>query len=304
MSRLRNFSEIGTARGNAVGVDQPTVPKTRDAKSRTIIMPRALDYRRSTGFSRFFLHLSQGRTWLAYGRYRKAIARANAASRRNNWPEAIRRWRSVIEGLGEDAPPKAFLALSKAHRCLGNSDAAEAVLREGRAKHPSDMRLAAKAAKIARARKRWPDAVAVWQSVMKKLDGSTPASVYVHLSRAYRSNGELTNAQKLLSEAVARHPSDVNLLSERAEIAMAQQAWCQAADYYRAVLTKIQTEPDFASHEALVTACRCLARFGDCAPVFAAVQQAKRPEGENKALLAVEGIAYLRSAQMDAARTL
>ena len=106
-------------------------------------------------------------------RLNQAIANAKAASRSQDWREAIWRWRKIIDEFGDKAPPKAFLALCDGHRRRGDLDAAQAAAWEGRAKHPTNLRLAVKGAEIeidraeiAMARTDWRQAAKCWHTVL------------------------------------------------------------------------------------------------------------------------------------------
>ena len=315
---------------------------------------------------------------LVSGPLNRAVADAKAASRSHDWPQAIWRWRKIIDEFGDKAPLKAFLALCKAHEYQGDFDAAETVAWEGRAKHPTDLRLIAKCAKIAMASKRWSEAAAEWRMLLDKdrnasADGvskakpcpsssgrpcqsrgnysrgraihpsevsldselakiatvqedwpqaiwrwrkiidefgdKASAKAFLALYDAQRSLGDLDAAEVTAWEGRAKHPADIRIAIkgaeiaiERAEIAMNRQEWSQAAGRWHTVLD-LHTEGDFAlDGQFAVKACMGLVRGNDCDRVIGIVQELKKREGHSKSLLAIEGVAYLRSSQIELAR--
>jgi tetratricopeptide (TPR) repeat protein len=314
---------------------------------------------------------------LISGERNRAVADAKAASRSHDWPQAIWRWRRIIDESGDKAPPTAFLALSKALKYHGDFEAAVTVAWDGRTKHPTDLRLIANCANMAMATKRWSEAAACWRAVLNR-DGDASAAVYRKLSRAYRYQGDLAKAEEIIHQGRAAHPGDISLNSElakiamvrkdwreaigrwrrlidefgdkappkaflalcdahrrlgdlgaaqaaaregrakhptyirlavqgaeiaieRAEIAMDREEWCQAAEQWQAVLD-FQTAANFALDRPFATACMGLIACNNYDRVIPAVQDLKRRDGESKLLLAIEGIAYLRSSLIEDAR--
>ena len=305
-------------------------------------------------------------------RLTRAMADAKAASRANDWGEAVLRWRSIVNEFGDRAPAKAFLELCKAYEYQGDLASAEAIALEGRIKHPTDIRLTIKCANIAMAQRRWPEAVAGWRTALRRMDGKSSVRPFLKLSRAYRHQGDLAKAEEILSEGWAihahevrlatehakiamvrqdwpeailrwhrvldefadaapanaflklskvyeqeddldaaeavvldgqvKHPTNIPLAVRGAEIAVARKDWHQAARRWPAVLD-IHAQADFPLDERLLAqACASLMAVDDHEGVIPLVQDLKRREGESRLLLAVEGVAYLRSSRTQEAR--
>jgi tetratricopeptide (TPR) repeat protein len=312
-------------------------------------------------------------------RLRRAIADAMVPSNEDNWPEAIRRWREILDEFGDHAPSIAFLKLSKACQRSGDLDAAQAIALEGFAKYPENLSLEAKCAEIAMARKRWPEAVVKLEAVLNRMNGYSPARIYLGLSRAYRHQGNLDNAEEVLAKGRIIHPVDIRLEKEQAKIAMVRKDWPEAIRRWRRILNVFgdkapsnaffelckayQHQGDLDAAETVVLeglarhpkhaglavkraeialqhansalgrkdwseaathwhaildvnldpksavdfravgkACLGLIRCNDYARVIPVVNDWKRREGETKAALAIEGLAYLRSSRTEEAR--
>jgi len=233
---------------------------------------------------------------------RLAVRYANIAMARRHWPEAVTRWRAILGELDASAPAEVYLQLSRAHGRQGNIEEAEEFLRRGRAIHPKNIRLATRYAKIAVARKNWPETVTRWQAILDELDGIAPAEVYLQISRAHDRQGNIEEAEEFLRRGRAKHHSNVSLLTEQLEFALARQDWCQVAESCHAALDVIEAEPDRVLDDRhLANVCNGLMETHDYDRVIAAVQHLKRREGESKLLLAIEGTAYLRSSRTETA---
>ncbi len=209
------------------------------------------------------------------GPLNRAVIDAKAASRSHDWPQAIWRWRKIIDEFGDKAPLKAFRALCKAHEYQGDFDAAETVAREGRAKHPTDLRLTAKCAKIAMESKRWSEAAAEWRVLLNE-DPNPSAEVYRKLSRVYRHQGDLAKAEEIIHEGLANYPGDVRLNSELATIATVQEDWPQAIWRWRKIIDEFGDRAPAKAFLTLYEAHRILGDL-DAAEVTAWEGRAKHP---------------------------
>jgi len=78
-----------------------------------------------------------------------AIEFAKVATLRKDWPEAVTRWRKVVETFTAEAPAKAHRALSQAYRKQAQFESADAVLQAATKLYPRDLKLALDYAKIA-----------------------------------------------------------------------------------------------------------------------------------------------------------
>jgi tetratricopeptide (TPR) repeat protein len=163
---------------------------------------------------------------------------AEIAMAQRHWPEAAERWQAVIAAYGERAPPvSVYSRLARAHRAIDDFTAAETAIRDGLARHPGDPGLAAEDAEIATAREDWREAITRWQAVIAAYgETAPPVSVYSRLARAHRMLGDLPAAEAAVRDGLARHPADVGLAAEHAEIATAQRDWPEVIERWRAAI--------------------------------------------------------------------
>ena len=193
-------------------------------------------------------------------RLRRAIVSAMATSQEGNWPEAIPRWREILNEFNDQAPSIAFLKLSKAYQRYGDLDAAETVALEGLAKHPTNLRLETKCAEIAMARRRWSEAVVRLEAILKRVNGYSSPWVYLGLSRAYRRQGNLENAEEVLGKGWIVHPGELRLVKEYATIAMVRKDWPEAIRRWRRTLSVFG---DKAPSKAFLELCKAYQYQGD-----------------------------------------
>src|SRR5262249_9609417 len=135
-----------------------------------------------------------------------AIELAKIATRREDWPEAVTRWRKVVGTAFAEAPADAHRALSQAYRKQAHFDSAEAGLDAATELYPGDLTLAVDYAKIAGLRKRWDEAVARWLGIVEKFGDRLPAEVYVSLSKAYRMLGQFDTAEATVQGVQQKSP--------------------------------------------------------------------------------------------------
>ena len=118
-------------------------------------------------------------------------------------------------------------------------DEAEALVENARSAHPGHAGLAIEYAKIAAARRDWPNAAARWQAVLdlvKAFGISAPAEACKGLSRAYRRQGKFAAAEAAIGEGRRLHPADINVAAECAELAMARMDWPEAVRRWQTVM--------------------------------------------------------------------
>jgi len=151
------------------------------------------------------------------------------------WCEAAACWRAVLD-KDSDASAAVYRKLSRAYRYQGDLAKAEEIIHQGRASHPSDISLNSELAKIAMVRKDWLEAIARWRRIIDEFGDKTPPKAFLALCDAHRRLGDLGAAQAAAREGRAKHPTDIRLAVEgaeiaieRAEIAMDREEWCQAA---------------------------------------------------------------------------
>jgi lipopolysaccharide biosynthesis regulator YciM len=166
------------------------------------------------------------------------IEHAEIAMAQRDWPEAVKRWRAVIETHGKNAPVAAYTRLGRAHRLRGEFADAEAVTREGLARYSGNAGLAIEHAEIAMAQRDWPEAISRWRAILESAGDHAPAAAYSRLARAHRLSGDLAAAEAAIRDGLARHRNDASLAVEHAEIAMAQRDWPEAISRWRGIIER------------------------------------------------------------------
>ena len=180
--------------------------------------------------------LTQAVAMISGRRRRNAIVLARAISKKQNWPEAVRRWQQVIDQFGEDAPPAAFAGLSRAHQGCGNLDAAEATAQQGRAKYPTDIGLAIRWAGVAASHKHWQEAERRSRTILDHANGDVPAQAYLQLSASLRRQDKIEEAEEFLRQGLSKHPADVRLAKSYVEVA---KRLPDAATRWQAILDQL-----------------------------------------------------------------
>jgi len=93
-----------------------------------------------------------------------AIERAELATAMEDWPQAIVRWKEVIE-LGS-APARAFINLSRSHSQVGEISAAEAALVAGTRNHGTNISLQTARAEFEMSRQNWTAARSFYDAIL------------------------------------------------------------------------------------------------------------------------------------------
>ena len=222
---------------------------------------------------------------------------ANIAMSERRWPEAVAGWQMALRRMDGKSSARPFLKLSRAYRHQGDLAKAEEILSEGWAIHAREIRLATEHAKIAMVRRDWPEAILRWRRVLDEFGDAAPANAFLKLSKVYEQEGDLDAAEAVVLDGQVKHPTNIPLAVRGAEIAVARKDWRQAARRWPAVLD-IHAQADFPLDERLLAqACASLMAVDDPEGVIPIVHDLKRREGESRLLLAVEGVAYLRSSR-------
>jgi lipopolysaccharide biosynthesis regulator YciM len=223
-----------------------------------------------------------------------ALEYAEIAMAQRHWPEAVKRWRAIIETHGEKAPVVAYFRLGRAHRLSGDLAGAEAAVRQGLARYGGDVGLVIEHAEIAMAQRDWPEAVKRWRVVIDTHGQNAPVAAYSRLARAHRLKGEFAEAEATIRAGLACHGNDASLAVEHAEIAMAQRDWPEAISRWRTMLESDGGNAPAAAYSRLARAHRF---SGDLAAAEAAIRDGLARQG-NDASLAVEH-AEIAMAQYD-----
>jgi tetratricopeptide (TPR) repeat protein len=163
---------------------------------------------------------------------------ASAAAQRNDWPEAIRRWRIVIERLPEGTA--GYQGLAFALRVSQRIEEGEGVLRDAMARFADDAGLPVEYAWLAFARRDWEEALRRWEDVRARFPHHTAA--FTGLSHTLRELGRLDDAEEMVAAAVAAHPDDGGLMIEHASLARHKRNWPAAVARWEVVRTRYPGE--------------------------------------------------------------
>jgi GT2 family glycosyltransferase/spore maturation protein CgeB/tetratricopeptide (TPR) repeat protein len=208
---------------------------------------------------------------------------AEIAMTRRDWPEAIKRWQAMLQAQPETAPASVYSRLARAHRIFGDLPAAETVVQTGLARHRNDVGLAAEYAELAMAQRLWPEAIKRWQAIVAAGGVPAPASAYLRLARAHRLHGDLPAAEAVIRDGLQRHPRDLELTAEHAEIASARQDWTEAIARWQAIVDNWGPK---APASAYVQLARLHRSQGDCGAAETAVREGLSRNRDNAELAA------------------
>ncbi len=86
------------------------------------------------------------------------ITCAEEAMKKEDWTEAVNRWRKLIITYKFQVPPQVFVLLSMAHRFQNQHKSAEDVLRQGLSIYPEDVSILHAYAEAAKLKKNWSEA--------------------------------------------------------------------------------------------------------------------------------------------------
>src|SRR6185312_14017269 len=172
-------------------------------------------------------------------------------------------------------------------------------LKPSRSRRPESLKLAE--AKQASERKDWERAEALWQEVLEG-EHRAPAVYYRRLARACRQQGNLRKAEKIVHEGLLRYPGHLELNLDLVEIAIADRDWPLASSSAGAILETFEREPELVVNNQLTLALEALLGNREYARTYAVLNAAKARGRSGKSLLAIEGLAHLRSGRIDDAR--
>ena len=181
---------------------------------------------------------------------------AELAVARGDWPEAVKRWGSVLNNFGECAPVIAYAELSHALCKQGRFEGADAIVRQGVTLYPNDASLAREFAEIAMTREDWPEAIKRWQAALDIVGESSPGRVYAGMSQALRRHNELGAAEAIIRRGMRLYPDDPILVQECAELAGNRENWPEAVERWRTVLILSGDRAPATAYVKLSTALR------------------------------------------------
>ncbi len=182
------------------------------------------------------------------------------SEQRRDWVEAERCWRKL---LALDDPPWAHMLLATALREQGRLDESDAVLITAQERLSNEPAVFADYARLAEARRDWPEALLRWARVRERFPDS--AAGYGGHAGALRQTGHLREAHAELVEAVARFPENGPLLHDLGRLSEQTGDWSEAERCWRKLLAL--ENPNWA-HALLATALREQGRRDDADAVL------------------------------------
>jgi tetratricopeptide (TPR) repeat protein len=161
-------------------------------------------------------------------------------------------------------------------------------LAEAAERLPENVLIALERARLANARRDWPEAARRWQAVRPHFADNP--SAYVGAGTALRLAGRFDEAESLLAEAAERLPENVPIALERARLANVRRDWPEAARRWYAITKRWPTEPE--GYLGAITTLNKAGRSNEAAALLpsarAALTQAKQAGIENVHLRRLE----------------
>jgi hypothetical protein len=148
----------------------------------------------------------------------------------------------------------------------------------------------------------WSRAESLWQAALDESGGRTPPAAYRHLVRACRHRSNYRKAEKIARLGLRRYPKHAGLNVDLAEIAIAAKDWDQASQCADTIFELFEAKPERVNDRHIMVAFEALLGAREYARTFAALQTVKRRGRASRALLAIEGFAYLRASRLEEAR--
>jgi tetratricopeptide (TPR) repeat protein len=216
----------------------------------------------------------------------KQRAKALQCAQQGNWADALRIWNEIRTRFPNvpDGYVGAGIALREARRL----DEAENLLAEAAQRFADNVPIALERARLANARRDWPEAARRWQAV--KPHFADNPSAYVGAGTALRLAGWFDEAESLLAEAAERLPENVPIALERARLANVRRDWPEAARRWSAITKRWPTELE--GYLGAITTLNKAGRSNEVAALLpsarAALTQAKQAGIENAHLRRLE----------------
>ena len=151
---------------------------------------------------------------------------AQAASRRRDWPEAVRRWTLVRDQKPDALEPT--IELGQAMINVRMLDEAEAFLAEATARFPRDPELAIQRADCANRRRDWAEARARWIEARDRFP--TNERILAGLAETLMAQRDHAAAKSVLDDLLARDPHNVIGAILHARLDMREGRFGGAAD--------------------------------------------------------------------------
>jgi hypothetical protein len=165
-------------------------------------------------------------------------AKALQSAQQGNWSDALRIWNEIRTRFPRNLA--GYVGAGIALRQTGRLDEAENLLAEAAERFAANVPIALERARLANARRDWPEAARRWQAARPHFDDNPSACVGA--GHALRQAGRLDESESLLAEAAERLPDNVLIALERARLANARRDWPKAVCRWQAIIERWPTE--------------------------------------------------------------
>ena len=125
-------------------------------------------------------------------------------------------------------------------------------------------------------------AIEHWQAVLESQGERAPATTFLQLTRAHRSQGNFVKAERIAQQGLAKHPDNISLVHEHAKIAMVRKDWPVAINRWQAVL---ESQGDNAPAETFVQLTRAHRSQGNFEKAERTAQQGLAKHFDNISLV-------------------
>lgn len=164
------------------------------------------------------------------------IAEAEAAMKLQAWPEAIGHWQKILKKYKRRTPPLVYVRLSTAYRRQANYEDAESIVKRGIELHPNYLALHVERAEIATYGLDRSEAISRWKAIIDKFGDGAPTRAWIKLSRLYRQEQKLNDAERIVKQGLSRYPDSTDLSIEAAKVAAMREEWPKAIRRWQAAI--------------------------------------------------------------------
>jgi tetratricopeptide (TPR) repeat protein len=191
---------------------------------------------------------------------------ANNASRRKDWPEALRRWSLVQSMFPHNSA--GYVGSASTLREMGRLDEAASLLVRVKDMFPDDAYAFVEQAWLENRRGAWDVAAGYWEVVQEKFP-SHPAG-YVGGAAAYHALGRFVDADNLIVEGRRHFPDNREIAFWWADLAAQRADWHEAAKRWLALRDVFPTEL-----RCILDAARALTEAGEPMRADALIAEAR-----------------------------
>jgi tetratricopeptide (TPR) repeat protein len=167
-----------------------------------------------------------------------AVAAADLAQRRGDWPLAVTRWQAVRAARPGEV--LGIVELSRALQRVSRIDEADTVLADAMVQFPARPPIALAWAELAMQRELWPEAVRRWETVRQQV--ADEPQVFVRHAEALDRAGRSPDAEALLAQAADRFPDQPGPRIAWADLASRGNDWAEAVARWEQVRQRFPGE--------------------------------------------------------------